>query len=327
MLFKRLFTTFLSLVLTSSMASAQTLNETRRAEREKMDELFSPLGKYRKDLHHVLEQDRKLVRSQIIIVDTREQEKCHLIQNRIERLGVRVDNFCEVDLAEPYRSVTLHRPATEQEFLENQGPQTVENKLTAQFALTGLAAMTFLYSLPVETTNWVDQKTDFNSISDRYFDHISQGPRMDQDSWKFNYVAHPIVGGWYYTSARHEGLSVKQSFKFAVLMSTFFWEFGYEAVAERPSYQDLLITPVVGSLFGEMFFHLFNYISANDQKFLGSQTLGRMVLFLLNPVEMIVRAVNRVMGHQTIKKSEFRYGLVPVGDGQYSLGVSVKFLF
>ncbi|MFZ2890098.1 DUF3943 domain-containing protein, partial [Sulfuricurvum sp.] len=51
--------------------------------------------------------------------------------------------------------------------------------------------------------------------------------------------------------ARNDGLSIGESAAFSTLMSTFFWEYGYEAFAEVPSIQDLIFTPLVGSLFGE----------------------------------------------------------------------------
>jgi hypothetical protein len=53
--------------------------------------------------------------------------------------------------------------------------------------------------------------------------------------------------------ARERGLDKWQSFWFSALLSTL-WEFGAEAVAEPVSIQDMIVTPVLGSLVGEYLF-------------------------------------------------------------------------
>ncbi len=78
-------------------------------------------------------------------------------------------------------------------------------------------------------------------------------PRFDPDQWWVNYIVHPYWGATYYIRARERGFGALGSFAYSALLSTLF-EFGIEAFYERPSYQDLIVTPVVGSLIGAFIF-------------------------------------------------------------------------
>jgi hypothetical protein len=71
-------------------------------------------------------------------------------------------------------------------------------------------------------------------------------------------------------------------------MSTFFWEYGVEAFAEIPSIQDLVITPVVGSVVGEGFFYAKKSILRHDKRVLKSRFLGTTTLFLIDPFNTIL---------------------------------------
>ena len=68
------------------------------------------------------------------------------------------------------------------------------------------------------------------------------------------------------------------------MLSTFFWEYGVEAFAERPSIQDLIVTPVCGSILGEGFYLAKRHIKDNNDELLGSVTLGKTVVFLMDPI-------------------------------------------
>jgi hypothetical protein len=83
--------------------------------------------------------------------------------------------------------------------------------------------------------------------------HNVTHPRWDPDRAVVNYVLHPYWGAAYYTRARERGLDRTQSFWYSVLLSTIF-EYSAEAMVEPVSYQDLVVTPVIGSLLGEFVF-------------------------------------------------------------------------
>jgi hypothetical protein len=67
-------------------------------------------------------------------------------------------------------------------------------------------------------------------------------------------------------------------------MSTFFWEYGWEAFAETPSTQDLIVTPLLGSLLGEGTNYLYNCIMENDGKIYDMKWLGDLGRGILNPI-------------------------------------------
>ena len=57
---------------------------------------------------------------------------------------------------------------------------------------------------------------------------------------------------------------------------------------ERPSYQDLVVTPVIGSLIGEGFYRLKRLIVENDYYLLNSRLLGHIAAFILDPLNEFI---------------------------------------
>lgn len=174
-----------------------------------------------------------------------------------------------------------------------------ENTILAQLAndmgkvsLGGLFIMGALYVSPESVSGWSDSQKDFGDLNDlarKHNENVEPRAVMDEDDLWLNYFAHPVSGGWYYMFARKtRGLNPFQSFVFAGVLSTLWWEYGIEAFAEVPSAQDLVITPVIGALFGEVFYQLDGYIDRNGGRFIGSEILGSIVQFLINPMEALV---------------------------------------
>lgn len=128
---------------------------------------------------------------------------------------------------------------------EEDGPFSHLGAVT--IGLLGMQAVTLygLSYLPADATGWGE-----GSFSDIPRNDM-RGPKWDTDAWGWNYVAHPIVGSEYYLLARNRALPWWGSLLYSVGMSTF-WEFFTEAYYERPSGQDLLITPLAGSVLGEL---------------------------------------------------------------------------
>lgn len=129
---------------------------------------------------------------------------------------------------------------------------------------------------------------------ERWWDNVTN-PVHDQDAWYNNYLLHPYWGASYYVRGRERGLQRGQAFWYSVLMSTIF-EVGAEAMVEPVSYQDLVITPVVGSLLGEFVFWPIR------QRILAKPALGtsdKVVLVLTDPLGAINAAVDRVLGIET----------------------------
>ncbi len=154
--------------------------------------------------------------------------------------------------------------------------------VTTGFMLVGAG---ILYALPEEFTNWSkeDLSSDIKNLPSKWRDNVRQGPVWDKDDLFLNYVTHPYWGAVYYMQARNAGYGRFGSFMFSTIMSTFFWEYGIEAFAEVPSIQDLIVTPVAGSLIGEVFYIQSNKIKANNYEVLNSRFLGYTSLILMDP--------------------------------------------
>ncbi len=150
----------------------------------------------------------------------------------------------------------------------------------------------FLVLLPESITKWDVSELDKKPLHERYKENVKAGPVWDSDEWAVNYIGHPVSGAWYYMTARSRGISKEGSFLYSFIMSTFFWEYGYEAFAEIPSIQDLITTPVFGSLLGEYFFKLDNDIKKNKGEVLGSKILGDISSFLLNPIGNLTQSLS-----------------------------------
>jgi len=116
-----------------------------------------------------------------------------------------------------------------------------------------LAGIAVLVASPKEVTGWSpDWTQDAWRNLKRSF---STFPVWDDDDWQLNYIGHPVAGSFYYNSLRSQNASIFHSFLFATAQS-FIWEYFIEATAEKPSAQDLIVTPIAGAILGEST-HLF----------------------------------------------------------------------
>lgn len=159
---------------------------------------------------------------------------------------------------------------------------------TAIYLGATVVAFGVLYALPESVTNWDKQDMKENGILNKWKKNVEAGPVMDEDDWFLNWVTHPYSGAVYYMTARSSGFNMFESFVYSALMSTFFWEYGIEAFAEIPSIQDLIITPVVGSVMGEGFFLAKKSILKHDKRVLKSRFLGNTTLLLIDPFNTIL---------------------------------------
>jgi len=171
--------------------------------------------------------------------------------------------------------------------------KVIEDTLYLQLLL--LSSVSFLTFLPQSVTSWNMEELQKKSLSERWFEHISTPPVWDHDHWSINFIGHPISGSWYYMMARNDGLSMSESATFSVLMSTFFWEYGYEAVAETPSIQDLIFTPLIGSILGEGMFILEGKLDQNGGLLFGSKIIGNISYFFLDPMGNIAYGMKNIL--------------------------------
>ncbi|AIW14217.1 DUF3943 domain-containing protein [Vibrio tubiashii] len=177
------------------------------------------------------------------------------------------------------------------------------------YTILGLSVATvgLMTLLPESITKWDEEDRDLSGLGSKWKDNVTSGPTWDRDEHFLNYVMHPYFGGVYYTAARHAGFNEFESFLYSATMSTFFWEYGVEAFAEVPSWQDIFITPFFGAVVGEMMFEAEQNIVASGGEVLGSETVGDVSLFFLNPVGHIHGWVSGAWGGS----AEFQYSSKP----------------
>lgn len=256
-------------------------------------------------------------RGKVITIDTRNTKECYEIRDSLMLSANyetnKFDDLCINDNKNPYASVVV---------VENdyRVPLTLDNfssenqeliRQTRNFLGVGAAAMGVLFMLPESVTKWDKEELAIQNIGSKWLENVKNGPVVDKDDWVINYIGHPLSGAAYYTVARHTGAGKMKSFGYSVLMSTFFWEYGLEAFAEKPSIQDLIITPLIGSLIGEGMYQIEKNIEENNGELLGSEKLGSIVMGVMNPAEGLLNVFNKPFESEFFKKSDFYFTMTP----------------
>lgn len=160
---------------------------------------------------------------------------------------------------------------------------------TAVLSGAFVGTLLVLECLPEDATSWNRSEIQKVPMFKRWWTKVMKlGPEIDHDNGIFNYVLHPYAGAVYFMTARSCGFNFWQSLLYSSIVSDVGWEFGIEAFMERPSIQDLFITPLVGSAIGECFYLLKRHIVAHDYTLWGNRILGNVVAFLVDPVNEVV---------------------------------------
>lgn len=291
--------------------------------------------------------NRSIYQGQKIIIDTHDRESCSevkktLLETEFQKTRQSVDlrELCNTDLKnrnDRYRSVTLMWETQEEyltplklDFLKNTGKSVLTDTRNLTYLM--VATMGLLWIGPESVSNWNKDEIREKGFFNKWKENVSNPPVMDHDAPLVNYVGHPVSGSAYYMIARTNGYSAMQSFGYSVVMSTFFWEYGFEAFAEKPSIQDLIITPVIGSLMGELLFNAYSDIKNNQGELLGSKQLGSVMMFILNPAGELSDSINKAMNKRFVQESTgnlvMRSGRDPVTRLPYSyIGVNLEFKF
>jgi len=171
---------------------------------------------------------------------------------------------------------------------------------TVYFLGLQFAAIGVIYVLPEDISGWSPEQKDNYSI-EKWKENV-RNPHWDDDKWWINYILHPYWGGAYYIRAQERGLDRGQSFLYSVLLSTLY-EYGTEAFFEKPSYQDLIVTPVVGSLLGRYLFTPIRQSIRAQPGELGWSS--KTILFLTDPLGVINAQVDRIFGVKTDVNLQF----------------------
>lgn len=122
-------------------------------------------------------------------------------------------------------------------------------------------------------------------------DNIRQGWEWDKDRFGVNFIGHPYSGSLYFNAARSNGYNFLQSVPFAI-GGSLMWEYFGENT--RPSYNDIINTPINGIFFGEILYRLSSNIL--DDRARGGERVFREVLAgLIDPM----RGFNRLLQGKT----------------------------
>ena len=153
-----------------------------------------------------------------------------------------------------------------------------------QFAFIGI-----LYLLPESVTHWSSEEKKISF--EKWWDHVQHPVLWDKDNPIGNYVGHPYVGATYYIRARERGFDRIDSFVYSALASAMF-EFGPEAMLERPSVQDLIVTPIGGALMGLGFEPLRHWVKSKPEP----RWYGHVILIATDPIGALNGVFERLMG-------------------------------
>ncbi|MDB4926237.1 DUF3943 domain-containing protein [Mucilaginibacter sp.] len=137
---------------------------------------------------------------------------------------------------------------------------------------------------------------DFSHIGPTTWKYnIQKGWEWDADRFGINFIGHPYTGSMYFNAARSQGYNYIQSIPFAVAGSLMWEYFGENS---RPSYNDIINTPVNGAFLGEIFYRLSSNIL--DDRTRGSERVFREIAAgLVDPV----RGLNRLLQGKSFRRT------------------------
>lgn len=314
---------------------------------EYTDNRLNPLSKYftpegLKDFQNSLTEEAEnsrvsgIAEGRMITIDTRDQESClrFVKETNFEK------EICKYNPNSPIVSLLMLNEINREEFEVRIGYDNLSDKQKAltktlrNVGIAGAGMMGLIYAMPESVSKWDKSKMKSDMFA-KYKRNIQAGPVIDHDDWAINYIGHPVSGAAYYALVRHQGFTPMQSFAFSVCMSTFFWEYGMEAFAEIPSIQDLILTPLVGSIMGEMFYQVTQKISENNGKLWGSERTGSIVTAVLNSPVALSNAINNALDMKLITESSVdfvikkqkRADLNPTLPDDTFMGIMYEFKF
>ncbi len=157
------------------------------------------------------------------------------------------------------------------------------------FLGTQFVAVGIIYTTPERFSGWTSQQKKDT------FSHYSENVQrlvLDKDKFYINYLLHPYWGGTYYTRGRERGLDETSSLVYSALMSAMY-EFGPECFFEKPSIQDLIVTPLVGSLLGAYVFEPWRNSIKRKQEL---RWYDHALLIATDPLGVLSLGVEKVLG-------------------------------
>jgi len=160
---------------------------------------------------------------------------------------------------------------------------------TAIMAGAQTLAITLLYVMPESVSNWSDEKKEEQFKN--YPEHFTN-PVIDDDRLYLNYILHPYWGAAYYIRGRERGLGRFPSLVYSALLSAMY-EFGIECIFENPSIQDLIVTPIGGTLVGALIFEPWRESIRRKNEL---HWYDHAALVLTDPIGVLSRGIETMFG-------------------------------
>lgn len=158
-------------------------------------------------------------------------------------------------------------------------PKRITHQNLTALVVAGAAGLGITWMLPERISEW-DKSIPMREYLRRAY---TTAPVWDHDPFYWNYIVHPITGSWVYLMERNHGRAPMRGFLLSTAASVG-WEYGFEAVIEQPSIQDLLVTSTVGSLLGELSYRLTLKMREN-----GFNGVECVFLTLINPAYVVAK--------------------------------------
>lgn len=163
----------------------------------------------------------------------------------------------------------------------------------SQFLAVGI-----VYVMPESVSGW--SKEQKRESFRKYRKNVGH-PVMDHDKFYINYILHPYWGATYYTRARERNLGPGASFAFSTVISAMY-EFGVESFFERPSIQDLIVTPIAGSVLGA---YVFEPVRDSIKRKQETRWYDDTIMVITDPIGVLSSAVERVTGRKPTVKLQY----------------------
>ena len=319
----------LALILTFSLPAHANQDELSP---EVMDLIHNTVGMgkftmHRDDFNEMINQ--KLNTELEVYAFEARTESCYEAMKQMVAMGRAKDtSICDTK-EEGY--VTISRVREFVGELDFSGGRTLAKEMDSINQL-GQGLVALMYAMPGDFTGWdKSEPLTFQNWGEKK----TSLPVFDEDPWYINFVGHPVAGGISTVAALQAGATRLEAFGFSVFMSTFIWEYGNEAIIETPSIQDLVITPVVGFFFGLAMYSLNKRIEANDGKWMGSQFMGNIGLFITDPSGQFQKGLDKMskgriqdfrMGFRTLEMPNMYEDGSPFAEQQL-IGFGFEFKF
>lgn len=126
--------------------------------------------------------------------------------------------------------------------------------------------------------------------------NIKEGWEWDVDRFGINFIGHPYSGTLSFNAGRSNGYNFLQSFSFAVAGSLM-WEYFGENT--RPSYNDIINTPVNGAFLGEILYRLSSNV-LDDRTRGANRVFRELAAGIINPM----RGINRLLDGKSFRVTD-----------------------